>query len=106
MFGALDEYLEKGYMESHESGTLTAGGERMRLRIFAVLEALATEGAVFAPTENDGETLPYLKSRGKFISEKNWPKEGERVLALSTCKYPDTAERTIVFAAIESTRPD
>lgn len=105
MFGALDEYLEEGYMEKFGKGSLTSDGNRMGLRIFAVLEAPATESAVFAPTENDGETLPYLRRKAKFIKESDWPKDGERILALSTCKYPDTAERTIVFAVIEDASP-
>lgn len=100
MFGALDDYLKEGYLDSHSNGTLTVGDKKYKLRFFAVLECEATEPAIFAPTENDDETLDYIKQHALFLDDSNLPKENEKLLGLSTCKYPDTVERTLIFGAM------
>lgn len=100
MFGALDDYLKEGYLDSHSSGTLTVGDKKYKLRFFAVLECEATEPSIFAPTENDDETLDYIKQHALFLDDSNLPKENEKLLGLSTCKYPDTVERTLIFGAM------
>lgn len=100
MFGALDDYLKKDYFDSHRSGTLTVGDTKYKLRFFAVLECEATESSIFAPTENDDETLDFIKQNALFLDDDAIPAEDEKILGLSTCKYPDTVERTLIFAAM------
>ena len=100
MFGALDDYLKEGYLDSHSSGTLTVGEKKYKLRFFAVLECEATEPAIFAPTENDDETLDYIKQHALFLDDDATPAKDEKILGLSTCKYPDTVERTLIFGAM------
>ena len=101
MFGALDEYLAEGYLKEHEAGTLIVDRKEYPLRFFAVLEAEATTEEIFSPTEHDAEVLPYLKEHALFYNESAGPSDSEKLVALSTCKYPDTTERTIVFGVLE-----
>lgn len=35
-----------------------------------------------------------------YLDENSWDKD-KKLLALSTCKYPDTADRTIVVGTLE-----
>lgn len=101
MFGVLDDYLKEGYLDSHSSGTLTVCDDKYKLRFFAVLECEATEPSIFAPTENDDETLDFIKQNALFLDDSSLPKDNEKLLGLSTCKYPDTVERTLIFAAMQ-----
>lgn len=101
MFGALDEFLEESYFNEHRTGTLTVGKTVYQLRVFAVLECEATEPAIFAPTEAEPEeTLDFIKQNALFLDDSALPKDKEKLLGLSTCKYPDTVERTMIFAAM------
>lgn len=100
MFGALDKYLEEDYFDEHRTGTLYAGDETYKIKLFAVLECAATQGEIFAPTETSfEETEKYIKEKAMYLDEGEWDKE-ERLLAMSTCKYPDTADRTVVIGTI------
>ena len=42
MFGAIDEYLNEDYFNSHRTGSLVVGKKTYKIRIFAVLECEAT----------------------------------------------------------------
>lgn len=100
MFGALDRYLEEDYFNEHRTGTLYVGDEIYKIKLFAVLECAATQEEIFAPTEVSlAETEKYIKEKALYLDERAWDKE-DRVLALSTCKYPDTADRTVVIGTI------
>lgn len=101
MFGALDDFLEEDYFDSHRSGTLTVGDTKYKIRFFAVLECEATESSIFAPTETEPEeTLDFIKKNALFLDDSASPKDSEKILGMSTCKYPDTVERTLVFGAL------
>ena len=100
MFGAIDEYLNEDYFNSHRTGSLVVGKKTYKIRIFAVLECEATEESIFAPTENDN-TLNYIKQHALFIDNTALPKDNEKLLGLSTCKYPDTVDRTLIFGALD-----
>lgn len=103
MFGALDKFLDEDYCNTHHTGSLIVGEETYPLRIFAVLETDATNEAIFAPTETDVETtLSYIKMHSVYLDETKLPKKGERLFAMSTCKYPDTVDRTVVISVLES----
>lgn len=100
MFGALDRYLEEDYFNEHRTGTLYVGDEIYKIKLFAVLECAATQEEIFAPTEVSlAETEKYIKEKALYLDERAWDKE-DRILALSTCKYPDTADRTVVIGTI------
>lgn len=100
MFGALDDFLDEDYFNSHRSGSLIVGKKTYKIRIFAVLECEATEESIFAPTENDN-TLNYIKQHALFLDDTALPKDNERLLGLSTCKYPDTVDRTLIFGVLD-----
>lgn len=101
MFGALDKFLDESYFNSHRSGTITVGEKVYKIRFFAVLECEATEQSIFAPTETDkNESLDFIKQHALFLDDNAIPGNEEKLLGLSTCKYPDTVERTLVFGAL------
>ena len=95
MFGALDEYLSEDYFNQHTTGTLTVADKIYDIKFFAVVEADASVPEIFAPTENDG-TLDYVRKNALIWREP----ENERLIALSTCKFPQTSERIIVFGVL------
>lgn len=100
MFGALDDFLDEDFFHSHQTGTLIVGKTTYDIRIFAVLECDATQEAVFAPTETDN-TMSYLKQYALYYNADAEPKGDQKLLGMSTCKYPDTADRTIIFGRLE-----
>ncbi len=97
MFGALDLYRKEEFMKENRKGKLTAGEKEWEISILAVLDALATDEVFFSPEATSREMLLQK------IREKNPGvvlKENSRLVAFSTCKYPDTAERTVVLGEI------
>ena len=99
MFGALDDYLDKKFFKTHRKGELIVGEKVYDIWFFAVVECPAEEDAVFAPTENE-DTLPFIEKNHLYLDKKSMPKDGERYIGLSTCKYPDTTDRTIIFGVL------
>ena len=97
MFGALDEFLDEGYFSTHRTATLTVTDKVYNIRFFACIEADASVQEIFAPTETDG-TLAYVREHASIWYEP----EGEKMLALSTCKFPQTTDRIIVFGVFEN----
>ena len=95
MFGALDEFLDEAYFDEHTAGTLTVGGTAYAISFFACVEADATVEEIFAPTQTEG-TLEYVLQNACILRE---PGEG-RLIALSTCKFPQTTDRIIVFGVL------
>ena len=101
MFGALDDFLDEDYFSAHRTGTLYAGDDVYRIQVFGVLECAATQEEIFAPTEIPlKDTARYITQKAMYLDEKAWDKD-QKILALSTCKYPDTADRTVVLTTIE-----
>lgn len=103
MFGCLDFYLDENYFNQHQSGTIFIGNKLYDLRIFAVLETEATNEKIFSPTEvSVNDTWSFVKDNAKYLDIKGIERMEESLLvALSTCKYPDTAERTVVLGVIQ-----
>ena len=100
MFGALDQFLDKTYFFSHRNGTLLLGDQCYPIHWIAVVEAGGGEEAIFSPTEKDELTIPYIESHAIYKTEELLSEEGEHLIGLSTCKYPDTTERIILFGWI------
>ena len=96
MFGALDDFLDEDYFDGHRTATLTVADRVYDVEFFACLEADASVQEIFAPTEAGG-TLEYVRENAVVWREP----EGEKLLALSTCKFPQTTERIIVFGVFE-----
>lgn len=95
MFGALDSFLEESYFDAHRTASLTVADTTYSLRLFACLEADASVREIFAPTEAENP-LTYVRANARVWRE---PEEG-RLVALSTCKFPQTTERIIVFGVL------
>ena len=101
MFGTLDKYLEEDYFDSHKTGTLYVDDVPHKIHLFAVMECAATQEEIFAPTEISlDKTTKYIQDHAMYLDENSWDKD-KKLLALSTCKYPDTADRTIVVGTLE-----
>lgn len=98
MFGALGHYLKKGYLEKHNKGTIYVDDVPYRLTLFAVGESEATNEIIFAPTSVDAGTVcSYIRQNALYFDGSVKMQENDKIIALSTCKYPDTVERTLVF---------
>jgi sortase B len=95
MFGALDKYLEEGYFNEHASGTLLVNGKRYPLQVFAVAECLSSDPQIFAPNEGY-DTLGFIRENNLFFKEP----ASDHLIVFSTCKAPNSAERTIIAASI------
>ena len=104
MFGPLAHYLEKDYIKKHSKGELIVGEKTYEIRFFAAMTVEATQEYVFAPTEYAAEdVLAYVKKHADVYREAEAPQEEEkRLLALSTCKYPDSVDRIVVFGRLIS----
>lgn len=100
MFGALDEYMKEDYFYEHQKGTLIVGDEEYEITMIAALETLATDEYIFAPTTIEGaEILGHIKEIAKICDSEKM-EENKRIVAMSTCKYPDTIDRTVVVGSI------
>ena len=95
MFGALDKYLDSGYIGAHADGTLYVGEEELALKVFAVLQPDAHEETIFDPTL-DADVVGYARTHSLWFDE---PGEG-RILALTTCQDGTSTARTVVLVTV------
>ena len=104
MFGALDKYLKEDYFNKHKSGWLkTNKNKKYKIKFFAVLEGQATNTLIFAPTSTSINDLnQYITKHAKYYD--NTPSHSKKIIALSTCKYPDTEDRIIIFGHLEEAK--
>lgn len=102
MFGALDQYLDEAFFSTHRTGTLAAGSRFYDLEIFAVTECPCTVPEVFDP-HYENSTYEYIRTHHLFFRK---PECSGRILGMSTCKVPDSGERTIVFAMISEQKEE
>lgn len=94
MFGALDDYLDEDYLQSHRHGQLLVGrdGKVMyELEAFYAMSADAKDDFIFNPE--------YYEDLYAFLSEKGI-EVNHRVLCLSTCAGDTSTTRIVVFAYI------
>ena len=96
MFGALDEFLDEAYFDEHRTGTLTVAEQVHDITFFACVEANATVDEIFSPTETDG-TLAYVLEHASVLRDY----EDGPLIAMSTCKFPQTMDRIIVFGVLK-----
>ena len=94
MFGALDDYLDEDYLNSHGHGQLLVerdGKVMYELEAFYAMSADAKDDFIFNP-ENYEELYAFLREKGMDINH--------RVLCLSTCAGDTSTTRIVVFAYI------
>ncbi len=95
MFGSIDQWLDEDYFNAHRTGTLTTSNRIYKLNVIAVCEENASTVQLFQPTDVEArETFAYIQDHSVYLDETV---ELTHVVALSTCKYPDTEERTMLF---------
>lgn len=95
MFGCLDSWLDQEWFDSHRTGHITTANRIYDLNVFAVCENRASVDELFQPTEVDpAASFAFIKENAVIIDKSVEP---THVVALSTCKYPDTDDRTIVL---------
>ena len=97
MFGALDAFTDKKYFNNHTTGTLIINNKIYNIKLFACLEADSSVSEIFVPSSAE-DALEYTKQHAKIYNEIN---NTDKLLALSTCKYPETTERIILLGVIE-----
>lgn len=99
MFGALDQYMEKEFFDTHPSGILYVKDQIYDLEIIAYAECSAYEKSVFEPGESSS-VREFIKTRSTYLRECTLD-ENSHILCMSTCRFPDTQSRTVVFALIK-----
>ena len=98
MFGSLDSYLAQSYFDAHRSGRLVTGDAVYELELYAVCSADGTDPTLFTPLGRTASGVnAYIKDKSVIYTE---PREGCRIVALTTC-YGDTLmSRLLVFGTI------
>ena len=102
MFGALDRYADEKYFMSHQHGTLTAGDKEYDLLLLAYLDVQATNSIIFSPVTTDAKKLTAFARKHAVVMDKNFEifARTGRFVACSTCKFPDSPERTVVIGIL------
>ena len=94
MVGALDDFLDEGYLISHSEGRLMVGRNAEKVYKIKVILALRTD----AKEEMILDTKDNSSVRN-VLSEKGY-NEDNRVLGMVTCTDADSTERLVLFAYI------
>lgn len=98
MFGALDDFADPAYFDSHRQGSLvTAGGREYDVETLAFVHTDASESIVFNPLA-EGDRMQWMRQYASVLREPS--REGGRLVALTTCKSPTSTLRTVVFVMI------
>lgn len=98
MFGALDDFLNRDYLESHTTGTLIIGKnaeKTYQLEVFASMKASARDEAVFDLSKSD-EIRQFITDNAEVITTER----SNRIIGLSTCAEGDSVTRVVVFCYI------
>ena len=102
MFGSLDEYADKDYLESHNKGTLTViNGRKYRITFFASCKAQANDKVIFDPFAVDNDSLLEYIDKNALVYSPEYVGSGSKLVALSTCQSAETNERMIVFGTLK-----
>lgn len=98
MFGDLDLYRDPDFFRENRSGTLIVNGEEHRITLTAVLDVTATDEVIFFP---DSTSIKELKQKIRETAVVREMTEGKHWIAFSTCRYPNTADRTVVVGVFD-----
>ena len=101
MFGALDEFYDEDYYNTHTQGTLTVTDKKYHLEVFSLLECEADNKMVF-----DFSDIPFLTSELKTSSIRFTDPGRKKILALSTCRDAYSDLRTVLFLTMEEMTDD
>lgn len=99
MFGALDRWKDESYYRSHQAGTLTTRNACYSLQVIALGQCSATIEEIFQPT--DVSAVSSFRCINIIATYRTEGVEPTHVVALSTCQYPATDNRTILFCEMK-----
>lgn len=101
MFGALDQYTDPDYFDTHRTGYIVTGETVYRLELFAVCSSSGYDETLFNPQDRKAEEiLRLLRDRASYYEE---PEPGCRIVALSTCAGETLMDRLLVFGVLSET---
>ncbi|MBR3267820.1 MAG: class B sortase [Oscillospiraceae bacterium] len=98
LFGALDDYLNASYLNTHRNGTLSVGKDGKKqydLEVFASMIVSAHEETVY--NLDSGRIRQFIAEHAPVY---NGAKEG-RILGLSTCLNTGSLSRIVVFCYLK-----
>ena len=99
MFGALDKWKDESYYKAHQTGTLTTRNACYSLQVIALGQCSATVEEIFQPT--DVSAVSSFRCINTIATYRTEGVEPTHVVALSTCQYPATDNRTILFCEMK-----
>ena len=101
MFGALDEFTDESYFDSHREGVLVTGSTVYDLTTFAVLRTNAYEANVYYVNgKTAADVISFLESASPIIYRTGVANSSSKIIALSTCAAADTDGRLVVYAVM------
>ena len=95
MFGAIDRWKDEDYYRTHQTGTLTTRNACYSLQVIALGQCSCTISEIFQPTDVSADAS--FKAINSIATYRTEGLEPTHVVALSTCQYPATDNRTILF---------
>lgn len=94
MFGALDAFLDRSYLDSHRTGTLMIGRNAQKvcdLDIFASMQVSVREPIVFDMKQD--EIRQFIHENADILKDE----DDKPILALTTSADADSLTRIVVF---------
>ncbi|MCC8045518.1 MAG: class B sortase [Clostridiales bacterium] len=105
MFGDLDLYEDEEFFNENTTGTLILPDRSYRLEIFACLQVVSSEDAVFDPEQwqtDPAGLLEFARDNALYLHEETIAAlredENPQILGLSTCSSEFTDARTVLLA--------
>ena len=103
MYGDVMEFIKKDYFDEHKTGHLfLPDGKARKLEVFALIECDAYDRMIYSTSGREGqimELVEYLKKNSTNYRDIGL-KEGDQIMALSTCVSPLTNGRAVVMARL------
>lgn len=103
MYGDVMEFIKKDYFDEHKSGHLfLPDGKARKLEVFALIECDAYDRMIYSTSGREGhimELVEYLKEHSTNYRDIGL-KEGDQIMALSTCVSLLTNGRAVVMARL------
>lgn len=103
MYGDVMEFIKKDYFDEHKTGHLfLPDGKARKLEVFALIECDAYDRMIYSTSGREGhimELVEYLKKNSTNYRDIGL-KEGDQIMALSTCVSLLTNGRAVVMARL------
>ena len=103
MYGDVMKYIDKDYFDKHLTGNLfMPDGRARKMEVFACIECDAYDHMIYSVEHKKGNIMnlvDYLKKNSTNFRDIGM-KEGDQVMALSTCVSLETNGRVVVLARV------